>query len=238
MYSAGYYKDFWYCHKKENKPFCVMFAKWTDELLSWSISFFDTIDEVKEETQLLEELYQSVSKPYKEIIPNEYSYIKKYRIVFDKENQYYWGYIIIDFENENIQYFRDGVYIPKNIIIKKKYHFLHNCYCFNKRQDQLLIKDTLLRKEKDNNINDYKFSLGEYDGWLQFRWGDGKNAIGVYKPEEEKKNNKHNNYKPKDKYFKKYEEDIELTEVEQIQEDMDKDLDKENSKRLMDKYGW
>ena len=71
MYSAGYYKDFWWWYKKENKPFCLMFAKWTDELLSWSITFFDTVDEVKEETQLLEEMYKTVSRPYKEIIPEE-----------------------------------------------------------------------------------------------------------------------------------------------------------------------
>ena len=24
---------------------------------------------------------------------------------------------------------------------------------------------------------DYKWDIGEYEGWLQFRWGDGKNAI-------------------------------------------------------------
>lgn len=238
MYSAGYYKDFWYWHKKDNKPFCVMFAKWTDELLSWSISFFDTIEEVKEETQLLEELYKSISRPYKEVIPEESSYIsKKYRIVFDKENQYYWGYIIIDFKNEKIQYFRDGVYIPTTSL-KKKYWLLNQCYLFNKKEDQLIIKDKLLRTEKESNINDYKFNAGEYDGWLQFRWGNGKNAIGVYKPEKENKTKKHSNYKPKDKYFKKYDEDIELTEAEKIQEDMDKDFDKENSKYLMNKYGW
>lgn len=238
MYIAGYYKDFWWWYKKENKPFCIIFSKWTDELLSWSITFFDTIDEVKEETQLLEEMYKSVSRPYKEIIPEESSYFnKKYRIVFDKDNQYYWGYIIIDFENEKIQYFRDGVYVPTTSL-KKKYWYLNQCYHFDRKEDQLLIKDKLLRTEKDSNINDYKFSAGEYDGWLQFRWGNGKNAINKTSPEELLEANKKKKYKPKDKYFKKYDEDIELTEEEKIQEDMDKEFDKENSKYLMDKYGW
>ena len=30
---------------------------------------------------------------------------------------------------------------------------------------------------KDEIPEDYKWDIGEYEGWLQFRWGNGLNAI-------------------------------------------------------------
>jgi hypothetical protein len=32
-------------------------------------------------------------------------------------------------------------------------------------------------RDKDEIPKNYKWDDGEYDGWLQYRWGDGKNAI-------------------------------------------------------------
>ena len=62
---------------------------------------------------------------------------------------------------------------------------------------------------------DYDWDDGEYEGWLQFRWGDGKNAIGYTEPKKGK---------PVDKP-----EAIEETEVEE------EDLVEEE---ILKKKGW
>lgn len=235
MADFSLHRDFWYFNKRENKRYCLIFSNWTNVLLSYSISFFDTEEEIKEEIQMIQNMYCSTPKPYRINVGSKWS--KKYELIFD-EGSFYWGYVIFDFKKETYRYFNDGAVIPlsKPRFNYKKY--ASDCIEVNNKSNKLVIKDYFLRKP--NEIDpDYKFKQGEYDGWLQFRWGDGKNAIGLPQPEDiSKEEIKRKKYKPKDKYFKKYDEDIELTEEEKIQEDMDKEFDKENSKYLMDKYGW
>lgn len=42
-------------------------------------------------------------------------------------------------------------------------------------------------REPNEVPKDYKWDIGEFEGWLQFRWGDGKNAVGYVEPEPEPK---------------------------------------------------
>ena len=57
----------------------------------------------------------------------------------------------------------------------------------------LKLLDTLFRKPGEIP-EDYKWDNGEYEGWLQFRWGNGLNAIekedeiNLKKKEESRKN--------------------------------------------------
>ena len=56
--------------------------------------------------------------------------------------------------------------ISKNKKLKPSLHF----------EDKLEKMDFFFRGP-DEVPKDYKWDEGEYKGWLQFRWGDGKNAI-------------------------------------------------------------
>ena len=49
-------------------------------------------------------------------------------------------------------------------------------------------KDKYFRRP-DEIPENYKWDLGEYDGWLRYRWGDGKNAIGYKEPCQKPKRN-------------------------------------------------
>lgn len=83
------------------------------------------------------------------------------------------GYIIIDFIEERIV----------------KWSKSKKIYFFNNKSNPLYIKDKLFRGE--NEIpKGYVFDIGEYEGWLQYRWGDGKNAINYEKKKEKNKNDK------------------------------------------------
>lgn len=75
-------------------------------------------------------------------------------------NEKSWGYVMLDFKNEKIL----GWGPTKRI---------HDVY---KTTNILKLKDTFFRGE-DEVPKDYKWKNGEYEGWLQYRWGDGKNAI-------------------------------------------------------------
>ena len=52
---------------------------------------------------------------------------------------------------------------------------------FDKKTNRLYIKDYVFRGENEIPKN-YHWDDGEYEGWLQFRWGDGKNAIDYVEP--------------------------------------------------------
>lgn len=65
---------------------------------------------------------------------------------------------------------------------------------------------------------------GEYDGWLQFRWGDGKNAIG-YKEKKEKRNNDENLY-----------EEFDNNEQFDEQAIFDKQIEKEKLKLIENRW--
>ncbi len=139
---------------------------------------FDTIVEVKDYIKFLNELYQDVEEPYK--VPecwtdrftgkkihkkplyafeHHYIYNESYWEAEDGKRKF-WGYYVFDYETERI-IDHGGVAHPD---FPKQY-----------KQD-LKLRDILFRG-KDEIPKDYKWDRGEYEGWLQFRWGNGLNAI-------------------------------------------------------------
>ena len=103
-------------------------------------------------------------------------------------------------------------------------------YNISKKIDQRKVKDYLFRGE-DEIPKDYVWDDGEYEGWLQYRWGDGKNALDYVEPE-----------KPK-KVKEEIEDDDSIDELDDIYIDNDdiedsflKDEDREKLKRLIDRW--
>lgn len=80
-----------------------------------------------------------------------------------------WGYVVLDTQKEKVIKWS----ITKCIV------------GVNSKTSKLYLMDYLFRKD-DEIPKDYKWDDGEYKGWLQYRWGDGKNAIG-YKEKTNKK---------------------------------------------------
>lgn len=212
-----------------SERYVVLFSTWDDMPRSRTCTKYETLDEALEEIKLINKLYTDTPKPQKNYHDkgkhsNKGWYGKYQKYDWDFSNgAYFWGYALLDMQE------------CKFIKVVNEFHY--GGFSISSKNNDLYIYDFYFRK--DNEIPfDFNWHKNEYDGWLQFRWGNGKNAIDKTSPEELLEANKKKKYKPKDKYFKKYDEDIELTEEEKIQEDMDKEFDKENSKYLMDKYGW
>ena len=106
------------------------------------------------------------------------------------------------------------------------------CYnTCNSINSSMSNKDYFFR-DTDICPDEYIWKEGEYNGWLQFKWGDGKNAINYVKPQKQKIKKVQNIVK----------EDEELNvgdyEVELIETKFADIIDKETQKRFMEKYGW
>jgi hypothetical protein len=163
--------------KKHTKRFMVIFSMWGKSLsakdmrglfnlkeYTYSEAEFDTESEWKEEVELIEDVYADTPRPYK--VEKEGS--KYHEKTWEFEiNSRFWGYLVLDFDKERvIKLGGDGIY---------KYHK----YCIRSWGSEpvsLRMLDELFRGE-DEIPKDYVFDTGEYEGWLQYRWGDGKNAI-------------------------------------------------------------
>lgn len=138
---------------------------------------FDTMDEVNAHIEFINEIYADIKRPevneaywqdiltkrkypFKPDIHESRITYHKLETVTHKDYQFYWGYIILDYE--------------KNEIVKMGGD-KHPDFSSNYKTD-LRLKDILFRRN-DEIPNDYKWDNGEYEGWLQFRWGNGLNAI-------------------------------------------------------------
>lgn len=121
-----------------------------------------------------------------------------------------WGYVMLDFENERI------IGWSKNGEICK----------FRKYSNTLSLKDDFFRKENEIPKN-YKWDNGEYEGWLQYRWGDGKNAIDYKKPSNKKVQLTEEN--ENDKNLKRTDED-------DIQDKFDNDIIKDICRRKFERW--
>jgi len=71
----------------------------------------------------------------------------------------------------------------------------------------------------------YKWDDGEYRGWLQYRWGDGKNAIDYRKPKTLDRSE--NDALPIEK---------EVDENEEMQNNFDNEIIKEQIKRKFERW--
>ena len=138
------------------------------------------------------------------------------------DNRSWWGYIVLDMQE--CKAIKVGGY-GFNCTNYKCYD---SCRTINtdKAERDYFFRDTEVCPDE------YEWKQGEYKGWLQFKWGDGKNAIGYVEPP-----------KPKKKEVEKIDpyEDYELESefvAEMIEDKYDSIIEKETQKRLMDKYGW
>jgi hypothetical protein len=150
------------------KRFCVIFSIWGHRTNN-STNFFDSLEEVQEETKLIKEFYKDTPKPIK---------TGKYTVDYSKGGCF-WGYIVLDYEKQRVlEIYNDGARIYRTKIV-------------NLREIKEPILETrvnylkdLMFRGKDEIPENYIWDEGEYDGWIKFRWGDGSNAI---KPKEPKK---------------------------------------------------
>ena len=129
---------------------------------------FDTIEELNEHIELFKSLCSEYERPQiKTEGRGKWNKTKEY--VFDNPNKRLWGYLYGDRETMTLTWGHDKL---------AKY---------NKKSDRRELYD-ILSRGPDEIPKDYKWDDGEYEGWLQFRWGDGKNAIDYIEPEKPKKN--------------------------------------------------
>lgn len=108
-------------------------------------------------------------KEYVSLIDNVYNNTEPLKDRYGDTKE--WGYVVLDFD-------------LKKILKWGKTEKIYNARKSNRKM--LELKDKFFRGE-DEIPKDYKWDDGEYEGWLQYRWGDGKNAIDYVEPIKNKK---------------------------------------------------
>ena len=140
---------------------------------------------------------------------------RKSKLVYEsfKPGERLWGYVIGD--TEECKIIEWGGLDMMNIW---------------KTSDIRRVKDYLFRG-KDEIPKDYKWDDGEYEGWLQYRWGDGKNAIDYVEPEKPKKKKE-----DIDEYLDEDLDDMYIDDNEDIENQYLKEEDRLKLKLLMDRW--
>ena len=168
--------------KKHTKRYMVIFSMWGK---SWTArnmtglfdlkefvhteTEFDTEAEWKEEVKLIEEVYADTPRPVEIEIPRDKWHTKTWS--FEVESRF-WGYMVLDFERERVlKVGRDGVF---------RFH-QNGINRWGSEAISLKMLDELFRGD-DEIPKGYVFDSGEYEGWLRYRWGDGKNAVKCGEP--------------------------------------------------------
>lgn len=210
-------------NKDINKRYVLIFNIWDDKKFSQTINQYDTIEDVKEEYKLINELYCNTPRPQKIFKKDNYRrhYGKKEYNISYEGGARFWGYIIIDYDkNEIIKIHNDGL------------------LDFEGKTITLRMKDFYLRKPGEIP-EDYKFECGaEYEGWLQYRWGNRMNAVDyVAPPKKQKTENLYEefgyDYETNDLMEFPTSEDYDAEIIENKFADL---LDKETKQRLLDKW--
>lgn len=204
------------------------------------ITEYDTLEEAKEYAEFLDLALENIKRPdefktrgkfragdrwarkYYNATDTYHKWINGERVeikeaeVFDTD-RYWWGYVIIDFEEEKFVQF-GGIGLKDYSIQDMKAR-------------KPILMDLIFRKPEEIPEG-YSWDEGEYEGWLQFRWGDGKNAIGYVEPKKPKEKGEEPFYYPGRNEIEDY------LVGDELQDKFDDMEDKERSKRLMDRYGW
>lgn len=187
------------------KRFRLIFTMWGHKS-DISVFDFDTLSEAKEDAKEIRGLYHDTPRPE----------VNNKRGFYDYSNGgSLWGYIILDYDNNSIvEIYNDGVRITGKYSSSGSYAGYE---VMSKSSDKRRIRDFFFRTEEDVP-DDYNWDVNEYSGWLQFKWGDGKNAV---------------NYKPKSGNVK---DDIDEVAVEEdeydyLQDDYDRQFEKEEIDR-------
>lgn len=156
---------------KHTKRYMVIFNKWNKHKFHEDKTEYDTLAEAIEEANLLEMAYADTPRPKSEtryqrrIINGRVDWHSRSYAYTDYiwgepyMEEALWGYVIIDFEKEEV--------------IK----WGHDQLKFVKKNDDIRrIKDRFFLREGEIPSG-YKWDNGEYEGWLQFRWGNGRNSV-------------------------------------------------------------
>ena len=128
---------------------------------------FDTIEEARTHIELFEEYCSTFDKAVRkahygwDCVRDRNKIFWKYndQFEFNTPTARTWGWILGD--RETLNWVWGGNKLRQ----------------YDNKTDKRFLKDMLFRGP-DEIPEDYKWDDGEYEGWLQFRWGDGKNAVG------------------------------------------------------------
>ena len=222
---------YWWSAKNGNtrptKRYVLLFSlKGQYGVKSVSRSEFDNYDECEEECNELNKMYSE--HPIPVILEKRETQVTKYskkrlETIWDySDGKSWWGYIVLDMQEcKAIRVGGYGFNCPNHICYD-------SCKSINGSEEN---RDYFFR-DPEVCPDEYEWKTGEYKGWLQFKWGDGKNAIGYVKPPKQKKKKIEVIEEIEDYEF---DEDYENEALENKFADI---IDKETQKRLMDKYGW
>lgn len=185
--------------------------------------YFDTLEEAEDFAWLFKE-YASVyptptKKPTEKYYSNRVSRNEaKEKLAYNAFNpgEMLWGYVIADTE--------------KCIVLEWGGICM---YKISKKMDGRQVKDYLFRGE-DEIPKNYVWDEGEYEGWLQYRWGDGKNALDYVEPEKPKKVEIIEDDDLDNDSFDEIDETY--LDNEDIENSFLKDEDREKLKRLIDRW--
>lgn len=159
--------------------YCVIFNIWKDKLESFSCTEFDALDDALDEAKELNKMYSSTPKPYKNYDEKGKYYEgrgwKCERYDWDFSNGgHFWGYVVLDMINNKFIKVVNGLHMSS--------------YTVSAIKPTLTQYDMFFRGEDEIPVDYLWDNRGEYEGWLQFRWGDRKNALDYIEPEKPKRN--------------------------------------------------
>lgn len=218
-----------------NTRYVILFNLRTEtRRISFSKSLYDSKEDCFAECDELDVMYKYHPLPIltKEELKNKYTGRVKTHNVYDYTNgKSWWGYIVLDFELcQIIRIGGYGFYVGRSIPITNgtRTYIIDKMRIANTPE----CRDYFFR-DVDKVPDAYEFDTGEYEGWLQYKWGDGKNAIDYVAPPKQKK----------PKVEEPIEEDTFDDEYDNYEADLLEDkfadlLDKKTRKNLMEKYGW
>ena len=165
---------------------------------------FDTVDEARTHIELFEENCGTFDKARRR---DHFKWLEKHydsNYIFETPTQRAWGWLLADRETMNWVWGGEKLYEYDN------------------RTNKLILKDMLFRGP-DEIPKNYKWDDGEYEGWLQYRWGDRKNAVG-YVEKNTPKNTTHNN-EPLEDDYEDWEDSVEDEYIRKETKELEKKLE-------------
>lgn len=223
-----------YGNQRPKSRYVILFSlKGQYGVTGYSRSEYDDLAPCLDECDELNKMYAThplpvlIDRKWNGVYPQK----KHLKSIYDYSGgKSWWGYIVLDMnECKAIRVGGHGFHCQNHICY-------NTCKSINGSME---TKDYFFR-DPNECPDEYVFKPGEYEGWLQFKWGDGKNAIGYVEPPKKPKKKKDNEEIGMDfetcglDDFPKP-DDFKYNEIETKFEDI---INKETQKRLMDKFGW